>query len=200
MQGSRSQIIGWILGSKSGRRNQTWPGGGRQGFCGRLPRKKEGCLISLSISIDTIEQLWAGRKPNPPRLNRFIVVPNLRHSVQSNRAHNVGGTRRESIIKLRACAQKQQATGTKIKRQSLRKESNARKHYNTACMRSHCATRERRRNRPHCPIIAMTFCCRLHGAACRTTQCRGPQVQRFLDIAFGGARRPMKNQAATTEI
>ena len=200
MQGSRSQIIGWILGSKSGRRNLTWPGGGRQGFCALVPRKKEGCLISLSMSIDTNEQLRAGRKPNPPRLNRFIVFLNLRHSPQSNRAHNEGGRRRISIIRQRACAQKQKAKGTKSKRQSLRKESNVRKHYSTACMRSHCTTHERHWNRTHCPIIAKTICRRLHGAACRTTQCRGPQVKRFLGIAFGGARRPMKNQAATTEI
>jgi hypothetical protein len=105
-----------------------------------------------------------------------------------------------SIIRLRACAQKQKATGTKSKRQSLRKESNVRKDYSTACMRSHSTTHERHWNRTHCPIIAKTICRRLHGAACRTTQCRGPQVKRFLGIAFGGARRPMKNQAATTEI
>ena len=46
VQGSRSQIMGWILGSKSGRRNQTWPGGVRQGFCALVLRKKEGIEAS----------------------------------------------------------------------------------------------------------------------------------------------------------
>ena len=32
VQGSRSQIVGRNLGSKSGPRNQAWRGGGRQGF------------------------------------------------------------------------------------------------------------------------------------------------------------------------
>jgi hypothetical protein len=38
--------MGWILGSKSGRRNQTWPGGVRQGFCALVFRKKEGIEAS----------------------------------------------------------------------------------------------------------------------------------------------------------
>ena len=39
--GSRSQIIGWILGSKSGRRNQTWPGGGASRFLWpRAPKER----------------------------------------------------------------------------------------------------------------------------------------------------------------
>jgi hypothetical protein len=34
--------MGWILGSKSGPRNQTCPGGVRHGFCALMTRKKEG--------------------------------------------------------------------------------------------------------------------------------------------------------------
>ena len=45
VQGSRSQIMGWILGSKSGRRNQTWPGGCVRVFV-PVSRKEEGIEAS----------------------------------------------------------------------------------------------------------------------------------------------------------
>ena len=43
-----------------------------------------------------------------------------------------------------------------------------------------------------------TVCWCLHGEVCRAAQCRGPQVQTFLGIAFGGAGRHNRNLAATT--
>ena len=52
VQGSRSQIVGRNLGSKSGPRNQAWRGGGASGFF--MPRAlNQGRLHHLIIDVNS---------------------------------------------------------------------------------------------------------------------------------------------------